>query len=138
MSNAIIALTITIVRDYVKYDYDASGNRLEDTGRPVFVYAVDGTRANLDAYADAQGSSHRVDEATGKDLWFTGKYCGETGTLLVNTDKGTMYPDMSAFRRQASLAAQFGGNLGNQIAQTALGKLFRVNDTEPAKPAHKQ
>lgn len=143
MPNNIIALSITCLRDYDSRKRDAQrqllrnpdGSLVEPEPKPMFVYAVDGTQAQLDAYADSQGVHLRTDEATGKLLWFTRKYAGESGRLLCNTDTSACYADMSLFRRQASLAAQFGGNLGNQIAQTAISKLFRMKDTEAPEPA---
>lgn len=117
------SLTITFLGDYIS-----------KAGNVTFRYSVDGKPEALAVFADVQGDYLREDESTGKYLWFTSRYCGDSATLIVNSDTGKIYPDMSEFRKQASLAKQFGGNLGDQIAQTAVSKLFRKTE-QPAEPA---
>lgn len=129
MANSIIKATATILRDYVK-----NGGTPDE--RTVFVYGVKGSKEALEAYADVQGGNLREDE-DGTPLYFTTKFAGETISLLINTDKGTCYADMSAFRRQASLAAQFGGSLGDAIAANAFGKLFGGASTPAPAPKDK-
>lgn len=92
-------------------------------GNTVFVYAVTGTQDQLEAFATAQGENHRVDEATGTPLWFTTRCVGQSGTLII-TSNGKVVPDMSAFDQAASLAAQYGGNFGDQLARMAAEKLM--------------
>ena len=92
-------------------------------GNRTFVYAVSGTQAELEAYAEAQGDYYREDEKTGQPLWFTTRCIGKTGTLLI-TDNGNVVPDMSAFDEAASLAEQYGGNLGEQLAKEAAQRLL--------------
>lgn len=103
-------------------------------GNTVFVYAVSGNPSELEAFATAQGDYHRVDEATGTPLWFTTRCIGQTGTLII-TSNGKVVPDMSAFDQAASLAAQYGGNLGEQLAKAAaealLGKGNPVTASAP-------
>tara|TARA_R110000868_G_scaffold126384_2_gene333419 strand:- start:57 stop:413 length:357 start_codon:yes stop_codon:yes gene_type:complete len=100
-------LKATFLRDYV------SGN-----GNPTFVYAVSGEKEGLKAYEKAQGKFYRVDEKTGEILWFTTRFIGDAGKLVI-TSNGNVVADMSAFRKAESLATQFGGNLGEQLAKQA-------------------
>lgn len=112
------------------------GDYVSKSGNVTFRYAVTGKPEALAIFEDVQDIHHRVDEATGEYLWFTTRYCGDTATLIVNSDTGKIYPDMSEFRKQASLAKQFGGNLGDQIAQSAVSKLFRKTEQPATAPAN--
>lgn len=103
-------------------------------GNTVFVYSVSGNPSDLEAFAQAQGDYHRVDEASGTPLWFTTRCIGQTGTLLI-TSNGKVVPDMSAFDQAASLAAQYGGNLGEQLARSAAEALLgKSNPATAATP----
>jgi hypothetical protein len=90
-------------------------------GNPTFVYAVSGERSELEAYKKAQGSYYREGE-DGVALWFTTRYVGENGNLII-TSNGNVVPDMSKFDKQASLVAQYGGNFGDLLAKTGLKSL---------------
>lgn len=108
-------------------------------GNTVFVYSVTGTQEQLESFATAQGDNHRVDESTGTPLWFTTRCVGQSGTLII-TSNGKVVPDMSAFDQAASLAAQYGGNFGEQLARMAAEKLMSNNvkstaSTTAATPA---
>jgi len=92
-------------------------------GNRTFVYAVSGKPADLDAYKEAQGDYYREDDKTGQALWFTTRCIGKQGELLI-TDNGNVVPDMSAFDEAASLAEQYGGNLGEQLAKEAAQRLL--------------
>jgi hypothetical protein len=110
------------------------GDYMSKKGNPTFVYAVTGEKAELAAYAKAQGVNHRVvgkDDprglAEGTVLFFTTRYVGETGKLVI-TSNGNVVADMSDFRKADSLSKQFGGNLGEAIAaQAALSLLGKGN-----------
>lgn len=91
-------------------------------GNVTFAYTVTGSQADLEAYAEIQGDFHRVDETTGNPLWFTTKCIGQTGKLIITTNN-KIVPDMSEFDQAASLAAQYGGNFGAELARTAAQKL---------------
>jgi len=90
-------------------------------GNPTFVYAVSGEVETLEAYKKAQGSYYREQE-DGTPLWFTTRYVGETGDLLI-TSNGNIVPDMSKLDKQASLVKQYGGNFGDLLAKSGLDKL---------------
>lgn len=86
-------------------------------GNPTFVYGVTGNASDLDAFKTAQGDYYRED-ADGTALWFTTRCVGQTGSLIITTN-GNVVPDMSAYDQAASLAAQYGGNFGAELAKTA-------------------
>ena len=87
-------------------------------GNPTFVYGVSGSASELTAYAEAQGEFYREDETSGTPLWFTTRCVGENGTLIITTN-GNIVPDMSAFDQAASIATQYGGNFGQELAKQA-------------------
>lgn len=87
-------------------------------GNPTFVYAVSGNANDLAAFKEAQGEFYREDETTGSPLWFTTRCVGDNGKLIITTN-GKVVPDMSAFDQAASIAAQYGGNFGQELAKQA-------------------
>ena len=103
-------------------------------GNTVFVYAVSATAKQLEEFKTAAGDFYREDEKTNAPLWFTTRCIGNTGKLVI-TAKGKIVPDMSAFEQAASLAKQYGGNLGNELAKAAAQALLGTNhqaaDPEP-------
>lgn len=87
-------------------------------GNKTFVYAVSGTEAQLSAFKSAMADNYRTDDETGEPLWFTTRSIGNAGKLLI-TKNNKVVPDMSAFDQAASLAKQYGGNLGSELARIA-------------------
>lgn len=89
----------------------------------MFVYAVIAPAKAQEAFKAAQGDYHRI---AGKDdvvpegtvLWFTDKFIGDKGNILI-TAKNKVVPDMGAFEKMNSLAKQFGGDLGTELAKQA-------------------
>ena len=103
-------------------------------GNATFVYTVAGSASELAAYAEAQGEFYREDETTGKVLWFTTRCIGKTGTLII-TSKGNIVADMSAFDQASSIAAQYGGNFGQELAKQAAQDILGISPSTPAQPA---
>ena len=106
-------------------------------GNRTFVYTVSGKPSDIEAYREAQGEFYREDDKTNNPLWFTTKCIGKTGTLII-TDNGNIVPDMSEYDEYASLAEQYGGNLGEMLAREAAQRLLggrRLSSTSssPAK-----
>jgi hypothetical protein len=91
-------------------------------GNTVFVYTVSGSEKQIAEYKEAQGDQFRETE-NGEALWFTTRCVGNTGTLII-TSKGKIVPDMSAFEQAASLAKQFGGNFGQELARASVAQLL--------------
>lgn len=102
------------------------------TNVPVFVYSVEGSAEDLVKLREAQGANHRTDKDTGVDLWFTTRYAGEEAKLII-TSNNKVIADMSEFKKLDSLAKQFGGNLGEQLAKQAASILFKTQSA-PAQP----
>lgn len=102
-------------------------------GNPTFVYAVSGTTSDLEAFKNAQGEWHREDD-NGTPLWFTTRCVGTTGKLII-TSNGNVVPDMSAFDQAASLAKQYGGDFGQELARAAAsGIIGRPNTPSAPNP----
>jgi hypothetical protein len=100
-------------------------------GNTVFVYGVNANTADAEAYKAAAGDYYR-EEADGNPLWFTTRCIGDRGTLVI-TSKGKIVPDMSAFEQAASLAKQFGGNFGNELAKASVAKLLGSSNEPEAE-----
>lgn len=109
-------------------------------GNTTFVYNVDGTAKQVEEFKTAQGDFYREDDKTGKPLWFTTRCIGNSGKLVI-TSKGKVVPDMSAFEQAASLAKQFGGNFGNELAKASVAKLLGnapSDDVQVTQPNEEQ
>jgi hypothetical protein len=120
-----------------------SYRKLAKNGQPVtvFVYAVDGTDAELAQFKDVQGEDNYRESDDGEPLWFTTRMAGDRPTLLF-TAKGGVTADMSAFDKAHSLAEQYGGSLGAELAKQAAALLSGGNppsapEATPQVPADK-
>ena len=100
-------------------------------GNPTFVYGVTGSDADLTAFKDAQGEYYREDD-NGTPLWFTTRCVGTTGKLIITTN-GNVVPDMSAFDQAASIASQYGGNFGAELAKMSAASI--LGQSAPSAPA---
>ena len=102
-------------------------------GNVTFVYAVSGSTQQVETYKEAQGEFYREDDA-GTPLWFTTRCIGDNGKLLITTN-GNIVPDMSEFDKAASIAQQYGGNFGTELAKASAAKILGGAPTEaPAAP----
>ena len=95
-------------------------------GNPTFVYGVSGNASDLAAYKSAQGEFYREDETSGTPLWFTTRCVGQAGDLIITTN-GNIVPDMSAFDQASSIASQYGGNFGQELAKQAAMSILGVS-----------
>ena len=91
-------------------------------GADTFIYTVDCTPEEKAAIKEAKGEFYRED-ASGKPLFYTTRYVGETPKLILTTN-GNLVADMSEMKKKASLARQFGGNLGDQFAAAAAADIL--------------
>ena len=105
-------------------------------GNATFVYGVSGNTSDLEAFKAAQGDYYREDES-GTPLWFTTRCIGNSGKLIITTN-GNVVPDMSAFDQAASLAAQYGGNFGAELAKSAASALLGHQASAPAVETAKE
>lgn len=105
-------------------------------GNATFVYKVGGNNADLEAFKAAQGDYYREDD-NGSPLWFTTRCIGAVGKLIITTN-GNVVPDMSAFDQAASLASQYGGNFGQELARAAAAGLVAGMSASPVTPQVKE
>jgi len=123
-----------------------SYRKLSKNGQPltVFVYTVSGSDDELEQFQDAQGADNYRESDDGEPLWFTTRVAGPNPTLLI-TAKGAVVADMSAFDKAHSLAQQYGGSLGSELAKQAAALLTgsrppdenQDSAEKPAKPSKK-
>jgi hypothetical protein len=102
-------------------------------GNIVFVYTVTGNASDLAKFKDAQGEFYREDDK-GNALWFTTRCIGQSGKLVITTN-GNVVPDMSAYDQAASLAAQYGGNFGQALANAAVAQVMGTEQPATEVPA---
>jgi len=101
-------------------------------GNTVFVYAVTAKANDAEAFKTASGDFYRESD-DGTPLWFTTRCIGNSGKLVI-TSKGKIVPDMSAYEQAASLAKQFGGNFGQELARAAAAKLSGNSGNTESEP----
>lgn len=121
-----------ITKSFINQNQTKMKIKLERTyrsknGNPTFVYGVSGNASDLEAYEAAQGEYYRTDD-NGTPLWFTTRCVGPNGKLIITTN-GNIVPDMSAFDQAASIAAQYGGNFGQELARMSAASIL---GTSPA------
>jgi hypothetical protein len=100
-------------------------------GNATFVYKVNASTSDLDSFKEAQGDYYRED-TDGSPLWFTTRCVGNTGSLIITTN-GNIVPDMSKFDQANSIATQYGGNFGQELAKMSAQAILGVN-TPPVVP----
>lgn len=122
VAQIIIIMKISLLRSY------RSRN-----GNPTFVYAVSGSTSDLEAFKNAQGEYYREDD-NGTPLWFTTRCVGNQGKLIVTTN-GNIVPDMSAFDQAASIAAQYGGNFGQELARMSAAQILGHTPSAAPQPS---
>jgi hypothetical protein len=95
-------------------------------GNTVFVYTLNANAKDVESFKEASGDFYR-EEDDGSPLWFTTRCIGNKGKLVI-TSKGKIVPDMSAFEQAASLAKQYGGNFGQELARMTAQQLLGGNN----------
>lgn len=84
-------------------------------GTLMFTYKVTGSAEALAEYEKVQGDHFRRDKVTNDVLFFTSRCFGTAGQLII-TKNDKVIPDMSEFDMADNIAQQYGGSLGNSIA----------------------
>jgi len=98
--------------------------RKQETGNIVNVYAVSGSKAELEVFAETQGDNHVVDEKLNKPLWFSTRFVGDSVPLII-TKNGKVVADTSEFDKAASLCEQYKGTaLGTEMAKIMAERLL--------------
>lgn len=104
--------------------------RKKGTGQLVFVYQVQGSKADIDAYREAQGENLVEDPEDGV-LYFTTRFGGKVGAHIIISKDGKVSTDMSTFDQANSLIEQFPGALGNAIAQATAQQMLGGKQPAP-------
>ena len=99
-------------------------------GNATFVYTVSGSASDLEAFQNAQGEYYRETD-DGTPLWFTTRCVGNQGKLIITTN-GNIVPDMSAFDQASSIAAQYGGNFGQELARMSAQNVLGTQGSAPS------
>jgi hypothetical protein len=107
------------MKDRVSVKFKSSYKK--EGGKTIFVYRVTGSPENIARYKELQGGN-LVEETPGKPLYFTQFALGAEGQLILGETR--IIPDRSHLDMAQSLAAQYGGNLGETIAQQMLKGLI--------------
>lgn len=112
--------------------------RKKETGKLVFVYKVLGKANELDAYRE-QAGSYLVEDDNGTPLFFSTRLVGAK-CALITTQDGRMVPDTSEMDMQVALIEQYGGAVGNALAEKLANKLTTTLSRTSAvgKPAEKK
>lgn len=100
-------------------------------GNVTFVYTVQGSTEDLANFKRVQGEYYREDTVTGTPLWFTTRCVGDTGKLIITTNDKVV-PDMSHYDQAASLAQQYGGNFGHELAKAAAARILGAGQASTA------
>ena len=122
----------------MKINFKRSYKKVDKNGRlfTMFVYVVTGSAEKLAEYEEAMGDNF-VKSDEGDILWFSiDRFVNQTNTL-IKTSKGTYVADMSKFDQMASLASQYGGNFGQEIARVSAMNLLGMNAAPETAPVVK-
>ena len=107
-----------------KLNISFAGQYRNTKGNTVFRYTVSGSNAELAKYKEVQGDFHRVDDETGKPIYFNTKFVGAKGVIVLTRDGKRYVADMSTFDQAHSLSKQYGGNFGQELAKAAAAQLL--------------
>ena len=88
--------------------------RKATTGTKVFRFTVSGNEQELKAFEEAQGDSYRLDDTSGKPLWFSTRYIGDNVKLII-TDNNNVVADDTELSKLQSLVEQYGPEVARLI-----------------------
>lgn len=98
------------------------------------VYVVTGNADALESYEDAQGSYLVIDQEIDKHLWFTNKFIGNQGKIVIH--EGKIFPDMDWLNKIKSTAKLlFGSDANMQMLYIAQESEKHMNSGLPYKVA---
>lgn len=109
-------LTITDNGSYKKPSKTVAGKV-----NTVFRYVVSGSKEEIEKYKAAQKDQLRTNDE-GHPLYFTTRYAGKVGKLIISNDK--VYVDTSKLDQMSSLIEQNPGLLGEALAKEAAKMLM--------------
>lgn len=79
----------------------------QDTVITVFVYNVSGSDEELQKFEEVQGSNYKIDDETGKPLYFTTNYISDNVELTI-TENNKVVVDDSDFAKIKSMVDNYG------------------------------
>lgn len=115
----------------MKIKFKRSYKKVDKNGKlfTMFVYVVSGTEEQLLEYEVTQGDNY-VKSDDGEPLYFSrDRFVGSVNSLVLS-QKGQYFADMSKFDQAASLASQYGGNFGQELARASVASLLGSIGTE--------
>lgn len=87
----------------------------------MFIYEVEGTKAEIEDLKNAKGEYYRESEETGKPLFYSPTYFGEAAELKITTN-GNVVADTALLRKAKSLLAD-NDFLADKLADRLLDQL---------------
>jgi len=91
-----------------------SSYRKKETGTVVYRYAVSGSAAEIKSYEESVGDQLKLDDSTGKPLYFTTRYVSDDIKILI-TAEGKAVTDDTEISKLASLVAQYGPDVARLL-----------------------
>lgn len=88
--------------------------RKPGTGTTVFIYQVSGNEKELQQLEEAQGDQYRLDENSGKPLFFTTNYIDDNISLII-TENNKVVADDSEIAKLASIVGQYGADVAKLL-----------------------
>lgn len=81
--------------------------RKPQSGTKVFRFNVTGSDKELEQFETAQGDNYRIDDVTGKPLWFSTRYISDNVDLIITSENKVVADDTEMSKFQ-SLVEQYG------------------------------
>lgn len=88
--------------------------RKQITGTTVFVYQVSGSEKELEQFQTAEGDNYRLDEQTGKPIWFTTRFIDDNIELEITQNNRVVAKDDELSKLQ-SLVQQYGVDVAKLV-----------------------
>lgn len=98
--------------------------RSSKTGNLVYRYELNGTQAEISAYQAIQGENFKLDDKSGKPLFFSTRYHGAVCTINFNRENTKVFVDTTEIDALQNLAAQYAGTpTGDHLAAEIAKKM---------------
>ena len=91
-----------------------SSYRKKETGTRVFRYAVSGTQDEIKSYEESMGDNLKLDDESGKPIYFTTRYVSDNIKLLI-TSEGNVVTDDTEVSKLQSLVEQYGPEVAKLV-----------------------
>lgn len=91
-----------------------SSYRKAETGKRVYRYLVNGNTEDIKSYEESVGDNLKLDESTGKPIYFTTRYVSDNIKLII-TSEGNVVTDDTEISKLQSLVEQYGADVARLI-----------------------